>query len=212
MALIGGRVTPSFTRNWLVKHGHQRLPAPFGAFDKAALLTAAAGSGALERRAGTCGERRPARRGRPSLAVRLLRWQGWSTWREPIVLVLHLGYLWLAAAFLMLGCSILEPEVMPQSAALHALTAGAVGTMTLAVMTRATLGHTGHAIETDRVTLAIYLAVSAGALLRVAAPLAPDMYLGLLSGGTLWSLAFGLFALRYGPLLLRPRRHSREAL
>ena len=109
----------------------------------------------------------------------------------------------------MLGCSILEPEVMPQSAALHALTAGAVGTMTLAVMTRATLGHTGHAIQTDRTTLAIYLAVSAGALLRVAAPLAPNMYLGLLlAGGALWSLAFGLFVLRYGPLLVRAKHGS----
>ena len=140
------------------------------------------------------------------LAVRLLRWWGWSTWREPIVLILHLGYLWLAVAFLMLGCSILEPEVMPQSVALHALTAGAFGTMTLAVMTRASLGHTGHAIKTDRATLAIYVAVSAGALLRVAAPLAPDLCLGLLvSGGGLWSLAFGLFTLRYGPLLLTSR-------
>jgi uncharacterized protein involved in response to NO len=213
IALIGGRVTPSFTRNWLVQQGDVRLFASFGPIDKLALLAAGAAilawniapehraSGGLLAAAGIL------------LALRLLRWKGWRTWRESIVLALHLGYLWLAVALLMLGCPILEPAVMPGSAALHALTAGAIGNMTLAVMTRATLGHTGHAIETDRTTRLIYLAVSAGALLRVAAPLAPDLYVGLLvSGGVIWSAAFGLFASSYGPLLLRPRATASKLL
>ena len=207
MALVGGRVIPSFTRNWLVKQSHQRLPAPFGAFDKVALLAAAVGMIAWNVAPHNAASGGLLAMGGLLLAVRLMRWRGWRTLREPIVLILHLGYLWLATALLMLGCSILEPEMMPQSAALHALTAGAIGTMTLAVMTRASLAHTGHPIETDRFTLAIYLAVSAGALLRVAARLAPAQYSALLVvGGALWSLAFGLFAVRYGPLLLRLNR------
>jgi uncharacterized protein involved in response to NO len=209
IALVGGRIAPSFTRNWLVKQGETHLPASFGRLDGAALLAAAAGmlawnlapehfaAGALLVLAGIL------------LFVRLARWQGVRTWREPIVLILHLGYLWLAAAFLMLGCSILDPTRIPQSAALHALTAGAIATMTLAVMTRATRGHTGRPIETDAVTLLIYVMVTVGALLRVAAPLVPDLYFGLLTaGGALWSLAFALFALRYGPMLLMPRPHG----
>ena len=94
---------------------------------------------------------------------------------------------------------------MPGSSALHALTAGTIATMTLAVMTRASRGHTGRVIEADPVTLAVYIMVSIGALLRVLAPLLPGIYMDLLiAGGTLWSAAFALFAIRYGPMLMRP--------
>jgi uncharacterized protein involved in response to NO len=141
------------------------------------------------------------------LFVRLSRWRGERTLREPIVLILHIGYLWLAVSFLLLGGSILDPLLVPQSSALHALTAGAIATMTLAVMTRATRGHTGRPIEADAATLLIYVAVTVGAVLRVLAPLAPDLYLPLLmTGGATWSLAFALFVLRYGPMLLTARR------
>jgi uncharacterized protein involved in response to NO len=206
IALIGGRIVPSFTRNWLVKRGERRLPASFGDIDKAALLSVVAGvlawntapdwiaTGALLLLAGAL------------LVVRLARWRGLGTWREPTVLVLHLGYAWLAMALLTLGASILAPGSVPPSAAMHALTAGAIATMTLAVMTRATLGHTGRAIETDAATLAIYVMVTSGALLRVAAPILPTLYMTLLvAGGLAWSLAFVLFALRYGPMLLTKR-------
>jgi uncharacterized protein involved in response to NO len=85
---------------------------------------------------------------------------------------------------------------------MHALTAGAIGTMTLAVMTRASLGHTGREIVADRSVIAAYAAVTAGAVLRVAAPLAGDWYPHLLvCGGALWSSAFLLFAIRYAPIL-----------
>ena len=93
-------------------------------------------------------------------------------------------------------------DTLPKSAALHALTAGAMGTMTLAVMTRASLGHTGREIVADRATVSIYAAVTAGAMLRVAAPFAGDWYAhALVCGGALWSAAFLLFAVRYAPIL-----------
>lgn len=202
IALIGGRIVPSFTRNWLVKEGSTALPAPFGQPDKAALAATTAAMagwvllpensvvGAVLVCAGTL------------LAVRLLRWRGLSTVREPILLVLHLGYGWLTASLALLGLAIMLPDAVPRSAALHAMTAGAVGTLTLAVMTRASLGHTGRAIVADRFVVAMYGMVSVGATLRVAAPFAGDWYAHLLAcGGTLWAGAFLLFAVRYAPIL-----------
>jgi uncharacterized protein involved in response to NO len=206
MALIGGRIVPSFTRNWLVRTAKATPPASPGAPDTAALLASAASLAlwiflpddeitglALVLAAAL-------------LITRLSRWQGWHTRGEPILFILHVGYGWLAAAFALLAASILAPAHVPGSAAIHALTAGAAGTMTLAVMTRATLGHTGRAINADLWTTAIYVAVTIGALLRVASPFAGDLQSYVLAGGgAFWSLAFLIFALRYGPFLLRPR-------
>jgi uncharacterized protein involved in response to NO len=205
IALIGGRIVPSFTRNWLVKKSYADLPASFGLLDKAALVSTVLAAlswtafpdfktaGMLLILSGFL------------LLARLLRWRGGTTFREPILFVLHAGYGWLAVAFLLLGASRLT-DTVPQSAALHALTAGAIGTMTLAVMTRASLGHTGREIVADRVTIAIYLAVTAGAALRVLAPFAGGWYPHVLGcGGALWSAAFLLFALRYAPVLWGPR-------
>ena len=206
IALIGGRIVPSFTRNWLAKERATNLPAPFDGIDKAALASTAAAmigwiilpgnsvAGAVLLAAGVL------------LAVRLSRWRGAATVREPILFVLHVGYGWLALSLSLLGLSILAPETVPNTAALHALTAGAVGTMTLAVMTRASLGHTGRAIIADRFVVAMYLMVSVGAALRVAAPFAGDWYAYVLGcGGGLWSGAFLLFALRYAPILFGRR-------
>ena len=202
IALVGGRIVPSFTRNWLVKRGATRFPASFGKLDGAAIAAtagaalawviapAAMATGALLLAAGSL------------VGLRLARWRGLATLSEPLVLILHLGYAWLAAALLLLGLAALVPDLVPESMALHALTAGAVGTMTLAVMTRASLGHTGRPIVADSVTVAIYALVTSGALLRVAAPFADAWYLEVLSaGGALWSAAFLLFALGYGPVL-----------
>jgi uncharacterized protein involved in response to NO len=206
IALIGGRIVPSFTRNWLARQGSPSLPASFGLSDKAALATTAMAmvlwtflpdwpaTGIVLALSGTL------------LGGRMLRWNGFRTLGEPIVAILHAGYLWLAVAIALLGLSILVPGVFPATAALHALTTGAIGTMTLAVMTRASLGHTGRAIEADGWTVAIYILVTLGALFRVAAPLLPFQYLPLLmTGGVLWSGAFLVFAGRYGPILCKRR-------
>ena len=202
IALIGGRIVPSFTRNWLVKEGSSSLPAPFGRLDKAALAATAAAMIGWVQMPGNAAVGALLFAAGALLAVRLFRWRGLSSVREPVLLVLHLGYGWLAASFAMLGLAILLPDAVPHPSALHALTAGAVGTMTLAVMTRASLGHTGRAIVADRFVVAMYAMVTAGAVLRVAAPFGGDWYAHMLAcGGALWTGAFLLFAVRYAPIL-----------
>lgn len=204
ITLIGGRVTPSFTHNWLMRAGRKRDMPSTTPLDKIAIaLTAAAlvvwiaapesvAAGALLLAAGL------------SLALRMSRWHGWRTGAEPLVTILHIGYLWLAVAFVLLGLAALTPDLVEPQMALHGLTAGAIGTMTLAIMTRASLGHTGADLTADKATVAIYLLATVGAALRTFAAAASDSYPLLIgTGATLWSGAFALFAVSYGPRLLR---------
>ena len=206
ISLIGGRVVPSFTTNWLKKRGEAPLPAPFGRLDRAALaLTVLAllawvaapdwpTTGALALAAGL------------AQALRLARWRGHRTLAEPLVWVLHLGYAWVPLGLVLLALAALLPDVLPAAAAPHALGAGAVGTMTLAVMTRATLGHTGRPLAAGPATAAIYGLVTAAALARLASAVLPEAALALLSAaGLFWLAGFGLFLARYGPMLLGPR-------
>jgi len=204
MALIGGRIVPSFTRNWLAKtRPDVKAPAPHSSFDTVCLLVAACGLIAwtalpfstislfLQIAAGL------------ALALRLARWRGAATVREPLLFVLHAGYGWLAAGLALSGLNGFYGWLAP-GAPLHALTVGAIGTMTLAVMTRASLGHTGRSLAAGPGTLAIYGLVSVAALLRVAG--ASSIVLISLAG-VAWSAAFLLFALLYGPMLVRPQPH-----
>ena len=202
LSVIGGRIVPSFTRNWLVKKGEARLPAPMGWPDRAALgsLHTALFGWALF----------PASPIMGWLAVgagianlwRLARWHGNLTWEEPLLMILHVGYGWLAASSAMLGLASLTPLV-PETAAVHALTVGAIGTMILAVMTRATRGHTGRALSADGATKVIFALVSVAGVFRVVAEFRPDAALALiLVAAALWSGAFLTFAVAYGRMLL----------
>jgi uncharacterized protein involved in response to NO len=205
IALVGGRITPSFTRNWMVRGQMQPLPAPMGRVDMVALATTAAAflSWIIRPEAFLSGALLLA--GSALLFIRLTRWRGLRTLRSPIVFILHAGYLWLSVASALLGLSALLADAALVSAGTHALTAGAVGTMTLAVMTRASLGHTGRTIETDSATAVIYALVTIGAVLRVAAPFLVSYDVILIAAGSTWSAAFILFVVRYGPMLLRAR-------
>ena len=207
IAVIGGRLVPSFTRNWLAQRRARREPAPYGRLDRAVTgLTAgavaawlafpeAAATGLLLAAAGA------------GTALRLARWRGWETWREPLVWGLHIAYLWLAIGFVLLGAAILFPRHVPVTSAIHALTAGAIGAMTLAMMMRTTLSHTGRARAGGAAAAAALLFVHAAALFRVAAPLAPVLYPHLLMlSALLWSGAFLLFTCVYGPMLATRRR------
>jgi uncharacterized protein involved in response to NO len=140
-----------------------------------------------------------------AVALRLSRWRGFHTLREPLLLILHVGYGWLALGLLLLGTDSIY-GLLPATAALHALTVGAIGTMTLAVMTRASLGHTGRPLSAGPVTKVIYALITAAAVLRVLSPFAGDNpELTLWLAGVAWSGAFGLFAVFYGSALARPR-------
>jgi uncharacterized protein involved in response to NO len=205
--VIGGRITPSFTRNWLARQGAGKLPAPFGRFDVGALAFTAAALilwiAAPDWRATGAALIAAA----AVQAVRLGRWAGERTWREPLVLILHLGYLFVPLGALILGLSVLWPDTVPPSGALHAWTTGAVGVMTLAVMTRATRGHTGRDLTATWPTRIIYVAILAAALARVIAPLMPEHYMRLLEVAAAgWIAAFGMFVLSYGPMLVSARR------
>ena len=206
ISVIGGRIVPAFTRNWLERQAIAARPAPFGAVDRDALI---AGAGAL-----ACWVVAPSSDAVAVLAVvaallhawRLARWCGLRTGAEPLVWILHLGYAWLPLGFALLAVSHWWPD-LPQRAALHAFTAGAMGTMPLAVMTRATLGHTGRPLHAGAGTVIVYLAILLAAVARIVGPLSPDLYIPAIAvGGTAWMLAFGLFVLLYAPALLGPRR------
>ena len=205
ISLIGGRIIPSFTRNWMTKQGFTlRLPTQPTRFDMAVLVTTAAAlltwiafpdsqfAGSLLLAAG-CAQ-----------ALRLSRWGGLRSVREPLVLILHVGYLWVPVGLLLLGASILGTSV-PRSAAIHALTAGAMPTMILAVMTRAVLGHTGRQLAANLPTVFIYVLITLGAALRVATPFGIFNYsVGMELAAVAWAGAFVLFLAAYGPILFRP--------
>jgi uncharacterized protein involved in response to NO len=208
ISLIGGRIIPSFTRNWMVQTGRTSLAPAMGTVDKIALVSGGVAliswivmplgnaTGVLMFLAAIL------------YAVRLSRWRGWRTVSEPLLLVLHLGYAWLPLSFALMGGAILWPGLVPASAAVHGLTAGAMGTMTLAVMTRASLGHTGRARVADGWTVLIYSLVYTGALVRVFGPLALPLHtvVVLSCAAILWSGAYLFFALRYGPMLMSMRK------
>ncbi len=202
IAVIGGRIIPSFTRNWLARENMPARPAPpMQRFDKLVLLlslpvlllwvvwpfayitgTALVALGVLH-------------------LARLARWQGHRALGEPLVWALHVSY-----GFIPLGAFALGLDQLlgnPGTAgAQHLWMAGGIGAMTLAVMTRATLGHAGRALVAGRATVAIYLCLFAAAIARFWASVYPDLsYVS----GLLWLAAFAGFAVVYGPLLLRPR-------
>ncbi len=204
LTLIGGRVTPSFTGDYMVQQGMTEQPPPFSRFDGASivLVAIAAVAWAVQPQAMATGWILAAA-GLANL-VRLSRWRGWLIWREPLVLILHLGYGWLALSLMALGGAILGLG-MQTANAVHALTTGAVGVMTLAVMTRASLGHTGRPLHAGLMTVFIYILVNLGAILRVFGPaigLPTNVMLGV--AAVAWSGAYLLFAVIYGPLLSRP--------
>lgn len=210
ISLIGGRIIPSFTRNWLVKQNPGRLPVPFGRFD---MIVVALGALALvtwivspeSRMAGMA-------LGIAGLMhlVRLARWAGDRTLPERLLTILHVGYFFVPLGFLLNAAA--SFGLLPPGAGVHAWMAGAAGIMTLAVMTRATLGHTGRALAASAGTQAIYAAIIVAAAARICAVIHPaqsDVLLHVAAAA--WVIAFLGFAMSYGPLLLRRDPRMRRA-
>ena len=213
IAVIGGRIIPAFTHNWL---NGQRPPVPmprrirwldmtalvslvvFVLFDTLAAGWVLVGTAALVAAIANGG--------------RLVLWRGFATHAEPIVWVLHLGYAWIVIGLLLAALSAFTNEI-PPAVVSHAFGTGAIGTMILAVMSRASLGHTGRRLVAPRVIVATYHLVTLAALLRVIAPLLPAQSYSpmLLAAGLAWAASFLLFALVYAPILTTPRVHMKLA-
>ncbi len=205
IAVIGGRIVPSFTRNWLARENPGRLPVPFGKFDAAIILFSAAVLALwIVQPTGNLAAAALFAAGALHI-VRLGRWAGDRTWRDRLVLILHVGYAFVPFGFLLAGAAALG--MVMGDIGTHAWTVGAAGTMTLAVMTRASLGHTGNALVASPVTQAIYAGVVIAALARICASLEPGWSEPLLQVAALaWVAAYLGFAASFGPLLLTSQR------
>ncbi|MDZ4096851.1 MAG: NnrS family protein [Paracoccaceae bacterium] len=214
ISLIGGRIVPSFTRNWLAQQKAVRLPVPFGRADGAVLALTFASlalwviwpDGAVTALA--CGGTGLAH------LWRLARWQGLQTRAEALVWVLHAGYGFVPLGFLAIAAGRIAPGVWPGvgPAAQHVWMVGAVGLMTLAVMTRASLGHAGRPLQANRPTTGLYLALILAVMARLLAGLFPGESWPLHLAAGAWIVAFGGFAMIYWPILARPRKAARKPM
>ena len=206
MAVIGGRVIPMFTNAGVPgANAERRLPVERVALGAVlALLAVDAANVGLPLA------------GAPVAAVALLAaaahvarwllWRPWRTLRAPLVWVLHAGYAWIPAHLLLRGLA--ELDVVAPNLATHALTVGAIGGLTIGMMTRTALGHTGRMLRAGPFEIAAYLAILAAALVRVGGPLLlpAGSYLATVqASAALWSAGFLLYATRYAPFLLRAR-------
>lgn len=212
ISVVGGRIIPSFTRNWLSRRKGARMPAAHGIVDQAAIALLGAGllfwaslpgfrwGGAIVVIAAAAN------------AWRLARWCGLSTWAEPLLFILHVAYGWIAIGTALLGLTMLDAGV-PAASAIHALTVGGIAAMILAVMSRVTLGHTGREQTAGRATVAMFILINLAALTRVWASWEPEAMPSVLAvSGACWLGAFGLFLIVYGPMLLtRPLARRRTA-
>lgn len=205
ITIIGGRIIPSFTRNWLARENPGRLPVPFNRFDAVAIVLSA-----IALAAWAFVPEVPAT-GWALLAAALLnamrlgRWAGQRTVRDPLVLILHIAYAFVPLGFLLSGLAILAPESVPAAAGIHAFSAGAIGTMTLAVMVRATLGHTGRALAASKTGCFVFIAIVMAAAIRIAAALVLPGDWPIHLAACAWAAAFLGFAVLYGPMIMRPR-------
>src|SRR5574337_2167777 len=142
-------------------------------------------------------------------SVRWALWRPWHTRRTPLVWSLHLAYAWIWLHLLLRAMA--APGWVAASPTIHALTVGAIGGMTIAMMTRTARGHTARPLRADRFDVAAYLLVAAAALVRVALPLfwPATQVSAILGSALLWSAGYAVYVLRYGPWLLRPRLDGR---
>ena len=203
--LIGGRIIPSFTRNWLARMNPGPLPAPLDRFDIAAILIAVLALAAWI----------VAPQGRLvgaalliaglAHAARLARWRGYRAWRNRLALVLHVAYAFVPIGFVLTALSAFR--LIPISAGEHAWAIGVFGGMTIAVMSRASLGHTGRALVASPAAQAIYALIFGAAIARVCAAILPEWaWVGLHVSAFAWAAAFFGFALAYWRALAGPRR------
>ena len=201
MTVLGGRVIPMFTRNGvpgaLVRSNalvDRIVPVSAVALLVCDVVAAPPVLLALVLAIGASAQ-----------AVRVLLWRPWQALRVPLVWILHVGYCWIPL-HLALRC-LSEFDLVAAPLATHALTVGAIGALTLGMMTRTARGHTGRPLRADGWEIAGYVSVTAAAVARVLVPLAlPTLYsTAVVASAGLWSAAYAIYAVRYWPILTRSR-------
>ncbi len=205
MAVMAGRVIPMFTNNGVPGANAARRPA----LEKAALgaVLALLLADALQWHGAVLAALAGA--GAAAHLARWLLWQPWKTGRAPLVWVLHAAYLWIPVHLALRALA--EMGWVTPSVAIHALTVGAAGGLIIGMMTRTARGHTGRPLQAGRAEVACYVLVLVAAAVRVFVPLvAPGQTLNaVLYSAALWSAGFALYAVVYGPMLIRPRIDGR---
>jgi len=203
VTIIAGRIVPAFTGNWLRSQGKTSMPVNSGVINQSALwLTIGVGLTAsfmpIHPLTGVLAFVAALVHG-----FRLSRWKAFATTSNPLLFVLHVAYLWLPVGYTLLGCAVFGWLFTP-TAALHALTMGAIGSMILAVTTRVALGHTGRALQAARATVMAYWIYMIAVLIRVLGPFSGENYLLMIDLSALgWMLAFAIFTWVYWPILSR---------
>ncbi len=206
LALIGGRIIPTFTGNWLKAQGRDVSIPAMGPIDKVGILLTAlsALSWTFLPEQGVTAALLVVAGG--ALLLRLTRWQGLKTVREPLIACLHIAYAFLGFSLIVIGLSIWVPEDVPAGGGLHLLTAGTIGLMTVVVMCRALLGHTGRALKSTPLLIVVLGMVIAGGVMRFLAPWWPESYATFITvSGFTWGGGFLLFACYVAPIVVRPR-------
>ncbi len=205
VTIIAGRIVPSFTGNWLRMQGRKHLPKTSVGLDLSAIL--------LTVLVGLTASFTPVHPVTGALAfaaalahgLRLSRWRGFTTTSNPLLFVLHAAYAWLPIGYALMGCSVYGWLFAP-TAALHALTMGAIGSMVLAVTTRVALGHTGRTLQAARATVAAYWILMVAVVVRVFGPLTGAGYLVMIDlSAASWMLAFTIFMWVHWPILARAK-------
>lgn len=205
IVLMGGRVIPFFTRSSLPEAATKiRMPVEWAAVGFSIALMAGeviqlspdilgilAGSAAILH------------------ALRLVGWHDIRVWKTPLLWVLHLGYAWIVVGYALTALA--KYGMILPFLATHAFTAGGIGMVTLGMMARVSLGHSGRPLLPPRLTVLAFALLNVSALLRVVAPVFFISNYGswILLSGSLWILAYLFFLWDYFPMLIAPRVDGR---
>lgn len=197
IVIVGGRIIPAVTRDWMKAHGDPDLPSPFDVFDGVAIAMSAVALGFW-----ATAPYAPTSALLLAFAAllnfaRVARWHGGHTQGEGLIAILHVAYAFVPLGLAAMALAAFDPLLMPPSAAMHLLTVGALAIMTLAVMTRTSLEQTGGPLHADRFILALFVSMTLSMLARVAYALEPAYFL-LMASAALWVVTFVMFLCRFG--------------
>ena len=211
IVVIGGRIIPMFTANVLAARGETARPVKTGPLEimcvigviTVAIVDLTGLNGTM---AGWASALTAA-----ALALRAAGWRGDRALNLPFLWILHLGHAWLPIAYALKAASELGIDAVTPDAFVHAITAGAMSTAILGVMTRASLGHTGRPLKPGKAVDAGYFLIAFAATIRVFGPMIAPSYAieAIVLSGIVWTVPFAVFTIVYAPILAAPRADRR---